>query len=281
MPANLAAFTVASDAARTIAATPSSIAVSPTVTTSTVTAWRSSTSAATPLRAADSVTGASAPPLLPASQSRSSRSCRRARVATSRSSPARRWISASVWRTESCRCAASSARSSERMRCARSSRNVDSRPSHELPKIRVTPASTISAATRRLRTVPIALVAPSSAMSPVTISATPASVRGPIPGRSGSSGNRPGVTRRAVRRPPRSTERGPECDPARRSRTTPPVVSTTGQKKEAPSGSAPNCCSARTAAAASSPAPAPVRHPSECRPDGAPGSDGRTTHATM
>ena len=54
------------------------------------------------------------------SQSRSSRSCSRARRTTSRGSSARRCTSASVCRTESWRCAAMSARSSARMRSRRS-----------------------------------------------------------------------------------------------------------------------------------------------------------------
>ena len=52
----------------------------------------------------------------PASQSRSSLSCRRASLATSSGSSARFCMSASVCRTESWRCAATSARSSERAR---------------------------------------------------------------------------------------------------------------------------------------------------------------------
>ncbi len=51
---------------------------------------------------------------------RSSRSCRRARPATSRGSSLRRWISARVCSTESCRWAATSARSSPRIRSDRS-----------------------------------------------------------------------------------------------------------------------------------------------------------------
>ena len=56
----------------------------------------------------------------PLSQVRSSRSWRRASAATSRGSSARFCMSASVCRTESCRCAATSARSCERIRSARS-----------------------------------------------------------------------------------------------------------------------------------------------------------------
>ncbi len=56
----------------------------------------------------------------PDSHARSSRSWRRARPATSRGSDERFCISASVCSTESCRCAAISARSCERMRSARS-----------------------------------------------------------------------------------------------------------------------------------------------------------------
>ena len=56
----------------------------------------------------------------PYSQARSSRSWVRARLAISRGAFAR-WMSASVWRTESWRCAAISARSSDRTRLLRSS----------------------------------------------------------------------------------------------------------------------------------------------------------------
>ena len=60
------------------------------------------------------VASATAPP--PSSHARSSRSCMRASRTTSRGSSARRCTSASVCSTESCRCAATSARSSARMR---------------------------------------------------------------------------------------------------------------------------------------------------------------------
>ena len=66
-------------------------------------------------------------PPSPASQSRSSRSWRRASAATSRGSSARFCIRVSVCSTESCRCAASSARSWERIRSARSAARL--RPS--------------------------------------------------------------------------------------------------------------------------------------------------------
>ena len=69
-----------------------------------------------------------AAPLL--SHERSSRSCRRASVATSRGSSARFCISASVWSTESCRCAAISARSWERIRSSRSSSSPRTSRSH-------------------------------------------------------------------------------------------------------------------------------------------------------
>ena len=70
------------------------------------------------------------------SHARSSRSWRRASAATSRGSPARFCISASVCSTESCRCAASSARSCVRIRSARSS--VSPRPSRSHHGARIT-----------------------------------------------------------------------------------------------------------------------------------------------
>ena len=98
---------------------PPSSGPSPTVTTSIGTPCSSSTSAAARSSAAATLSpcpgsGRSS------SQRRSSRSWRRARPATSRGSPARFWISASVCSTESCRWAATSARSCSRMRAARS-----------------------------------------------------------------------------------------------------------------------------------------------------------------
>ena len=64
----------------------------------------------------------------PYSQPRSSRSCRRASDATRRGSAACRWISASVCSTESCTRAATSERSSLRIRAVRSaSRSIASR----------------------------------------------------------------------------------------------------------------------------------------------------------
>ena len=86
------------------------------------------------------------------SQDRRSRSWARASPPTVAGSPAVRWISARVWSTESCRWAATSARSSERTRASRSSlRSGDSRSSHgptmspspTMPKAR--PAATLSA----------------------------------------------------------------------------------------------------------------------------------------
>ena len=70
------------------------------------------------------------------SQARRSRSCARARRATAAPSPAFFWISASVCSTESCRWAATSARSWVRTRSARSAvrsrgQPVDPRPDHD------------------------------------------------------------------------------------------------------------------------------------------------------
>ena len=64
------------------------------------------------------------------SHARSSRSWRRASAATSRGSSARFCTSASVCSTESCRCAATSARSCERIRAARSAVSPRTSRSH-------------------------------------------------------------------------------------------------------------------------------------------------------
>ncbi len=88
------------------------------MTTSTTTSCCVSTSAAISLSAPASVVGSA----VSASKShwRRSRSCERASRATMVESCAFFWISARVWRTESCRCAAMSARSWVRTRSARS-----------------------------------------------------------------------------------------------------------------------------------------------------------------
>ena len=93
---------------------------SPTATTSTATPWSRSTSLAAVSSAAASGRRLAVGRGAPDSHARSSRSWRRARAATSRGSSERCCTRASVCSTESCRCAAISARSCERMRSARS-----------------------------------------------------------------------------------------------------------------------------------------------------------------
>ena len=88
---------------------------------------RRARSSAAPSDAVASRRRASSPPA--SSHARSSRSCMRASRTTSRGSSARRCTSASVCSTESCRCAATSARSSERMRSRRSADELV----HEVP----------------------------------------------------------------------------------------------------------------------------------------------------
>ena len=102
---------------------------SPTVTTSIGTPCSSSTSAAARSSAPATLSSSDSPGRFN-SQLRSSRSWRRARPATSRGSPARFWISASVCSTESCRCAATSARSCSRIRAARSNDEAAPQPHH-------------------------------------------------------------------------------------------------------------------------------------------------------
>src|SRR6185436_14445398 len=175
-PPNLAAFVIASRAAATTASCAASRSRSPTTTTSTGTPCCSSTSAAA---------ASSAPARVPDfpgagrsdSHARSSRSWRRARAATSAGSPARRCIIASVWSTESCRCAATSARSCERIRAARSS--VSERTSRTIHGAKITPSTTTAAITanRTSRAAPSAPVACRKTMPAATTSAMPRPVR--------------------------------------------------------------------------------------------------------
>src|SRR6185436_8130277 len=118
-PENLAAFAIASRAASTTARTSSSSVTSPVVARSIRTPCRSSTSAAEAVSAETSVSSPVAAPW-PYSQSRSSRSWRRASDATRFGSSACFWISASDCRTESCTRAATSSRSSVLIRAVRS-----------------------------------------------------------------------------------------------------------------------------------------------------------------
>ena len=76
---------------------------------------------------------------------RSSRSCMRARRTTSRGSSARRCTSARVCSTESCRCAATSARSSDRMRSRRSEMSWFSSCHRPGPSTSANPTSTTAA----------------------------------------------------------------------------------------------------------------------------------------
>ena len=111
-PAWRAALRSASRAAATSASPAGSSARSPIAVISTVIACSSSTSATTSRSAATSVSLSSS--VSPAIQARSACSWRRARRATAAGSWAWRWTSASVCRTESCRCAAKRWRSSSR-----------------------------------------------------------------------------------------------------------------------------------------------------------------------
>ena len=129
VPACFAALVMASRAAATTGRRVSCIGQSPTATTSTLTPCASSTSAAAPRRALATLRSSVASPTY--SQDRRSRSWARARRATVAESPELFWIRASVWSTESCRCAATSARSWVRIRSARSAlRSEDSRKIH-------------------------------------------------------------------------------------------------------------------------------------------------------
>src|SRR4051794_283718 len=101
-PENLAAFVIASRAASTTAPTAPSTGQSPALASSTRTPWSSSTSPAAAERAATSDAFSSPSGRSAYSQPRSSRSWRRASDTTRCGSCAWRWISASVWRTESC-----------------------------------------------------------------------------------------------------------------------------------------------------------------------------------
>ena len=133
-PANLAAFVIASRAASTSALTEASTGQSPALASSTRTPWSSSTSPAAADSAATSDAVSSPSGWSAYSQPRSSRSCRRASDATRRGSFAWRWMSASVCSTESWTRAATSDRSSLRMRAVRSaSRSTASRQTHGPP----------------------------------------------------------------------------------------------------------------------------------------------------
>ena len=140
------------------------------------TPWRCSTSAAAASRASPRSRSARAG-ARPNSHERSSRSWLRARPTTARGSSARRWMSASVWRTESCRCAAISARSSERMRSLRSSTSAfQSRQSHG-PKIRPSPPRMTATASRPWPTARNAPWVARNAPTPATTSAPPTTTR--------------------------------------------------------------------------------------------------------
>ena len=94
------------------------LAPSPTTTSSIATRWSSSMRLRGGAERGGDAFLLRAAPSVPVSQSRSSRSCRRASAETSRASPARFCIRVSVWRTESWRCAATSACSWQRIRAA-------------------------------------------------------------------------------------------------------------------------------------------------------------------
>ena len=177
LPANFAAFVIASRAACTSASRRPVSGPSPTVTASIVTPCSSSTSAAARSSAPATLSCPDSPGRR-SSQLRSSRSWRRARPATSRGSPARFWISASVCSTESCRCAASSARSCSRMRAERSSvRLCPSRTNHgtvSRPSI-ATMIATTPIASPRLRCTPTRCSSPADAND---TSSTPSTSRG-------------------------------------------------------------------------------------------------------
>ena len=95
----------------------------------------------------------------PYSQVRSSRSCPRASRATSRGESDWRWISARVCSTESCRCAAISARSASRMRSRRSSPRSRTSRTHHGTVITATPTSVASTASSPNCTCPMSQVA--------------------------------------------------------------------------------------------------------------------------
>jgi hypothetical protein len=198
-PACLAALVTASRAARTIGRSASSRSQSPTATTSTATPCASSTSAAAP-RSAPAGCGSSAdsPGVQPGPQvallGRASR-------ATWRGSAEFFWISASVCSTESCRCAATSARSWVRTRSARSAAEVGGEPEDPRPTTSARPATPSSAAistSRRHRASRLR----SAKSTARTISATPAR-----PGRTTPSRRLPNTIRTGSIRPVVSSQR--------------------------------------------------------------------------
>ena len=188
----------------------SSSGTSPALASSIGTPCSSSTSAAASASAVTSLSTSATP--LPYSQPRSSRSCRRAIVATRAESPAWRWISASVCRTESWIRAATSARSSSRIRSVRSTVSCHTHG----PTTRSSAPATAPGA----RKPPLAPRRPRKITAPAISNATPSRGSEP-PGRSeppaARTVTRPGdEQRRPEQRRSRQAER--EEDRARRDR---------------------------------------------------------------
>ena len=208
---------------------------SPTVTTSTGTPCPSSTSAAAALRAlATEVSGGAVSPY---SQDRRSRSWARARVATVRPSEACFWISASVWRTESWRCAAMSARSCERTRAARSSDRSPTSRNNQGPTISASPATPRAPATTTSRATP-----PGPDVPVCSANSTSADTSRPTPTASRAQDAAPPLpttARKKSIRPVLSTQRSRCASSAcRHSRASPITPSRIGQNTTDPPNSA-------------------------------------------
>ena len=202
-----AALAMPSAAAVTRARRCSSRSQSPTATTSIGMPTRSSTAAAAASTAATRRRPARSCGL-PKSQVRSSRSWLRARRTDSAWS-LERWISASVCSTESCRCAATSARSSERMRSRRSSPSWRVRRSTSGPSSSTNPPPRTLAATTRSSRFTNASLPARIATIPPTTSAPPRRLRSTAtgPGRRASSAPSSGPAMRPARRAQRARSR--------------------------------------------------------------------------
>ena len=117
------------------------------------------------------------------SQPRNSRSCMRASRTTSRGSSARRCTSASVCNTESCRCAATSARSSERMRSRRSETSWFTSCQRPGPSTSAKPTSMTAAPMTPPRNALHESMLTKNAPRPATMHAVPVTIRASAPRR--------------------------------------------------------------------------------------------------
>ena len=265
-PPNLAALTIASRAAATSAWPRSLSAQSPTATTSTSTRCCCSTSAAAASSARQP--GGRRRLVRPASQWRSSRSCRRASAATSRVVGAFFCTSASVCSTESCRWAAISARSCERMRSLRSAASERARRSTQGAKITPSTTATTSTARTTSRAALSAPVAWRNTMPAAITSATPkpaarherGTARASSSGVSASAGDRS----------------APAPDDWCQSSAAPPLTSTSGHTT-ASENQKPAARAASRTLRSRSPTPTATSIDARRSRSGAPGSEGIST----